>query len=859
MLIGHLELDMLASHQRIPALQAIGIWFRLLAITNELSAMDLRRKTEESRGATQVASSFADVLGDIKDAGYPAEQVQKVLDGLMVGPTMTAHPTEAKRVTVLEIHRRIYRKLSKLEEYRWTPRERDDLVNELRGEIELLWMSGELRLERPRVEHEIAWGLHFFREVIFEATPKLYETLHEALLTHYPDQAFNVPSFMRYASWIGSDRDGHPDVTANVTAYALTECRCAVLDWYIDRVRRLVAVLSVSARVVDIPQAFGEALTEALEHSGAEQEIAARNPHEPFRQFAAAMLQRLLATRGNGAGIAYPRAEALKSDLRALEDALTAVGAKRAARRFLHPLVRQVETFGFRTVSLDIRQNSAVVNKVLAEIFRVADGIEAPAPGQQGWSERIRAALHSGERLTLNRASLSSDAQEMLALFDLIRATCQPSTDSAIGAFILSMTSSCEDVLAVYLLAQYCGLRTAPDASGTIALKVVPLFETIADLRAAADIVDRLLTVPVVSRSGRDLGDWHEVMLGYSDSNKDGGFLASNWELSKAQKRIADLGARRRVGISFFHGRGGPVSRGGVPTARAVAAQPAGTIGGVMRVTEQGEVVSSKFANRGTGLYELEVLSASVFVHTIKSCNEEDLKADPEYTEALEALTGMSQASYAGLLAEAGFIDYFNQASPVEEFSLLKMGSRPARRSGARDLSDLRAIPWVFAWSQNRHLLTGWYGIGSALNSFVTIRGDSGLALLRQMFQGFRFFRLVVDEVDKVLHQTDMDVARLYSELVQDREVAERIHRKIAAEFALTRQMIRTVNGGRLLHEHFPAFTDGFDRVRPQLDSIHRLQVQLLREFRKGDVPKRSVVALLLSINCISTGLGWTG
>jgi phosphoenolpyruvate carboxylase len=372
-----------------------------------------------------------------------------------------------------------------------------------------------------------------------------------------------------------------------------------------------------------------------------------------------------------------------------------------------------------------------------------------------------------------------------------------------------------------------------------------------------------LLGTSIVRRSIRDFGNHQEIMLGYSDSNKDGGFLASNWELSKAQKRITRTGQKNKIKISFFHGRGGSVSRGGAPTGRAIAAQPAQTVGGVMRVTEQGEVVSSKFANRGTGLYQLEILAASVLAHSIKSSDEVELKDNPEFEEALEALTGMSQASYASLINEPGFIDYFNQASPVEELALLKIGSRPARRFGASSITDLRAIPWVFAWSQNRHLLTGWYGIGSALNSFVAVRGDHGVDLLKQMFERSRFFRLIVDEVDKTLYQTDMEIGRLYAGLVSEPEIGERIHTKITAEYELTCRMIREMTGRADLSIRFPAFKRHFDRVRPQMDDIHRLQVKLLDEVRSQEVaapsPKRAINALLMSINCISTGLGWTG
>ena len=862
-LAGRVSLDTLADGQRIPALQATGIWFQLVAIANELLAMRSRRELEQMGGADEVIGSFANVVGEIAAAGYPAEELQTTLDALSVGPTMTAHPTEAKRVTVLEIHRRIYRKLTELEQQRWAPREREQLIDDLRSEIELLWMSGELRLERPSVESEIAWGLHFFREVIFEATPRVYDAVEEAFARHYPQYDIKVPSFMRYASWIGGDRDGNPNVTATTTARALTECRHAIISWYIQQVRRLITVLSISANVVNIPEDFSKALALALHRTGAAREIVARNPGEPLRQFAAAMLDRLRAMLGETGAKPYARAELFRTDLRQVETVLTKLGGNLVARRFVRPLRQQVETFGFRTVALDIRQNSTVVNRVLAELFEHTDVDKAPAPDTPQWAQRIRTALATGEQLVVERKSLSEETRELLDLFDVIREASCGLNGGAVGAFILSMTRSSEDLLAVYLLAQYCGMATVLDGSGAIALRVVPLFETIADLRAAPDVLDQLLSVSIVRRSVREFGNRQEVMLGYSDSNKDGGFLASNWELNKTQRRIHALSQKRKIAISFFHGRGGSVSRGGAPTGRAIAAQPAGTVGGAMRVTEQGEVVSSKFANRGTGLYQLEILAASVFAHSVKSNNESELKDIPEFTEALEALTGMSQASYSGLINEPGFIDYFNQASPVEELSLLKIGSRPARRFGARDISDLRAIPWVFAWSQNRHLLTNWYGIGSALNSFLTVRGNAGLELLRQMFERSRFFRLIVDEVDKGLHQADMEIGRLYAGLVQDQEAGERIYRKIAAEYALTRKTIAEINGGLKVSQRFPAFRQHFDRIRPQLDSIHRLQVQLLREVRAQDgttaKPKRAVNALLLSINCISTGLGWTG
>ncbi|MBZ9710691.1 phosphoenolpyruvate carboxylase [Mesorhizobium sp. ESP7-2] len=856
-LTGRRSLVSLAAEQRIPALQASGVWFQLLAIADELLAMRARRELEQGAGVDEMPGSFGSVIARMAANGHSAAEVQARLDELCVGPTMTAHPTEAKRVTVLEIHRRIYRKLTELDQPRWAPRERDLLVADLESEIELLWMTGELRLERPTVEREIAWGLHFFREVIFEATPQLYGKLEGAIERHYPAAPIRIPSFMRYASWIGGDRDGNPNVTAAVTAHALAEYRDTALGWYLAQMQRLVTVLSASSNVIDLPASFKPVLHTALDKSGQADVISARNPDEPLRQFASALFARLIATR-DGSAAAYPSAEGFRSDLNALSRVLEAIGGRAVARRFVQPLLWQVGSFGFRTVSLDIRQNSTVVNRVLAELFALTNPADPAEAGTPQWSARIRKAIAEGERLEIDARYLSPEAGELLSTFSVIAKHISSSDPDAVGSFVLSMTRSVDDLLAVYLLAQYCGLSTAP-AGGTIRLRIVPLFETIADLQAAPGILNGLLDVSLVRRTVRDFGARQEIMLGYSDSNKDGGFLASNWELAKAQKRLAAVGRKHKVRISFFHGRGGSVSRGGAPTGRAIAAQPQGTVTGTMRVTEQGEVVSSKFANRGTGLNQLEILAAAVLAHSVVSPGDVEPKETPEFDEALEALAGMSQASYARLMAEPGFLQYFNEASPVAELTLLKMGSRPDRRFGASSIADLRAIPWVFAWSQNRHLLTGWYGIGSALSAFVTVRGEAGRELLGRMFEHSRFFRLIVDEAEKTLYQSDMEIARLYAGLVSDSDAAHRIHARIAAEHELTRRLIGDLTGGDL-PERFPMFRRRFDSLRRQMDDIHRLQVDLLRDVRaKTADPKRATDALLVSINCISAGLGWTG
>jgi phosphoenolpyruvate carboxylase len=424
------------------------------------------------------------------------------------------------------------------------------------------------------------------------------------------------------------------------------------------------------------------------------------------------------------------------------------------------------------------------------------------------------------------------------------------------------MTREVADVLGVYLLAKDAGLFVDEAATESCNLPIVPLFETIEDLHRAPGIMRELLSIPVVRRSVRAQGGTQEVMIGYSDSNKDGGFLSSNWELSKAQARLTRVGDEVGVPISFFHGRGGSVSRGGAPLGRAIAAQPAGSIRGRMRITEQGEVVSFKYANRGTAVYQVELLASSVIEHSLRSEHETALVPTSEYDEALEALSGAAQAAYRRFAEQPDLITYFTAASPLEELTLLNIGSRPARRTGARTLADLRAIPWVFAWSQNRHFITGWYGVGSGLRNFLDIRGERGARLLQRMYAESRLFRLVIDEVEKTLSYVDLEIASLYADLVADPVLRQRVFDMVEAEYRRTLEVVLSVSGGREPAERFPRFRRRLARRLPTLNQASRQQVELLRRFRAsaGEAERQEYLsALLLSINCISSGFGATG
>jgi phosphoenolpyruvate carboxylase len=849
-------------------LQAQGMWFQLLSIAEQNAAMRRRREAENEQGAETLPATFAHLVADAVRSGVSAEQLRTSLKGLRIRPVITAHPTEAKRVTVLEGHRRIYRRLMELESPRWTARERAELVQRLRNEIELLWLTGELRLEKPTVAQEVAWGLHFFNETLFDAVPAQLEKLESALRRGYPGEHFEMAAFLQFGAWIGGDRDGNPLVTNEVTRQALAANRSVCLTRYRARIAELVRTLSVAQSVVSPPALLSDALARALARSPRGEAIAARNGGEPFRQFLACVLARLdaaLAPAANGgrAPGAYLEAAELVSDLRTVEEGLIACRAPELAATLVRPVRREVEAFRFSTVRLDLRENTTRTTQTLQALWRArsASG-EPPDPRSPQWKAWLLDELARPRGQPPAPPALPPEAAETTGIFRLIAEARAQIDRDAIGSFILSMTRSASDVLGVYLLAKEGGLYA--DAAGveTCTLPIVPLFETIADLRAAPAIVRELLGVAMVRRSIRAQGGVQEVMIGYSDSNKDGGFLASNWELYKAQVRLTRLGQELKVPLSFFHGRGGSVSRGGAPTGRAIAAQPAGSIRGQFRVTEQGEVVSFKYANRGTAAYQLELLASSVFEHTLKSEREQALMPVAEFDDAMEALSETSRAAYSHLVQRPELVGYLQEASPLEELALLNIGSRPARRSGARTLEDLRAIPWVFAWSQNRHIMPGWYGVGSGLAAFLEVRGEQGLALLQRMFRDLRLFRLILDEVEKTLLQVDLEIARQYAGLVGDAVVREGIFALLEREHRLTAEMLLKVSGARQIGERFPRLRARLARKLPIIAHANREQVELLRRYRaaRDEGERRACKApLLLSINCVANGFGTTG
>ncbi len=850
-------------------LQAWGIWFQLLNIAEENTGMRRRRMAEKKLKLENIPGTFAYVFKQACDSGISEHDIQKLLNVAHIRPTFTAHPTEAKRVTVLAIHRRIYVLLYRLESERWTARERDKFIDALRNEIDLLWLTGEIRLEKPSVAQEIAWGLHFFEQSLFERIPETHEKLKWALKQTYPDVDFRLLPFFQFGSWIGGDRDGNPFVTNEVTKDALLKSRRMVLQHYIKRLEKLIGKLSVSSANVTLSETFIQNLAAILAGIDELEHVTERNPGEVFRQFLTCMSVKLRGTlnneeEGHFSAIRYIDADEFITELKQLMFGLRQAGCRQLARSFVMPLLQEAEAFRFRTVRLDLRENSTTTNHTLVSIWKAMQASDtAPATDSEEWRTWLLAELDKplGNKLP-TFSNLDDVAASTLGLFQMSAEMMDKLDREALGHFILSMTQSVNDILGVYVLAKISGLFAGDKGNEYSRLPIVPLFETIDDLQRSPEIMKTLLRLSVVQRSVKGLNGVQEIMIGYSDSNKDGGYLTANWELTKAQMNLTKVAQETGIPISFFHGRGGSVSRGGAPTGHAVAAQPAGSIHGQMRITEQGEVVSSKYANEGTAQYQIELLAASVFEHTLKSLNEDKLKPNPDFDTAMERLSELAFNKYRELIETDGLLDYYSAASPVEELAKMNIGSRPARRFGAKSLNDLRAIPWVFAWTQNRHLVPGWYGVGTALKSFIDARGAENEQLLSNMFHETRLFRLVIDEVEKTLSLVDLDVSASYSKLVENEKIRDTLFNKIVAEYHLTVAMVLQITGEKELSERFKKFSRKLHRRFPVLHQAGMEQVQLVKEFRcreEGDDLSEGLMPLLLSINCISAGLGWTG
>ena len=814
--------------------KAFSIYFELTNLAETNHRKRRRRAERLAAAAPPKPGSVRGTLQRMRAAGIGADVALELLSRIMVVPVFTAHPTEVARRVAHFKRRRIARELQELDRLPLTEEEASTRQRQIHAEILALWQTDEVRRRQPTVADEIRMGLDHYPGSLITPLPLLYEEIAGAFQEAYglPISGDTLPTVVRFGSWIGGDRDGNPNVSVESTRLALEAAREAILGHYVSRVVELTELLTSSThQAVASP-----ALLEACARSAAGYPAAVNEAHpenEPYRRFLDVVLHRLRATlRPGPEPAAYPHARAFAADVALVRESLAAGKAEPVARRLIDPLLRQVETFGFHLHALDIRQHARVHAQAVRELARGA-GVEPPAPSAQ-----------------------TADLLATLRGLADLKARHAP---EAMSSYVISGASTVEDVLSLVWLMELCGLQAkgAPER-GDPGLMPVPLFESIEDLRRAPEICRSLWTSarfqPLLDSWGRA----HQVMLGYSDSNKDGGMLTSSWEIYRAHRALHEVAAECGVKLQLFHGRGGTVGRGGGPTHRALVAQPPGAFTGSFKVTEQGEVISWKYADPALAERNLELMVAAS-LEALAAPGRVAAGAEPAWEEAMDALSADAFAFYRSRIAEnPDVIPYLEQATPVLEFDLAKIGSRPARRRSGGGLAELRAIPWGFGWMQSRHVIPGWFGVGFALDRFVAARED-GLRLLQTMVERFPFFTDLVRNVELALTKVDLPIARLYAGLVEDAALRERFFGAMAEELRRTVRMVLAVTRQRALLESDPVLARSLRLRNPYVDPLSLIQVELLRRKRRGDESEELDYVLAATINGIAAGLRNTG
>lgn len=830
-LIGGLSMD---DAYRIT--KAFAIYFELTNLAETNHRKRRRRAAHLRQGSSPIEGSFRGTLCRLRAAGLSAQKVLEALRGIRVTPVFTAHPTEITRHTIRLKGRRIARLLERLDQVPLSQADALEYESQILAEITALWQTDEVRFKKPTVRDEIHMGLDYFSMVLFDTVPRLYGELEASIKQVYgvpPGQA-KVPELLYFGSWIGGDRDGNPYVTASCTGDAVRIARQLIIDHYLAQVNRLVGQLSMSLRRIGASEALVRRVREYESRLGEEHSRWKRITEvELYRHYLDFLAARLDFSRDSSTHPqAYQCAREFEEDVLLLRESLCANRGERLVELLIDPLLRTIRTFGFHLQVLDIRQHARVLSR--------------------GLSDLASAVVRSDDRKHLPPAS-----RELLETLHTIAELKRTHAPDAIRHFIISDAQSEEDVLNVVRLADVCGLSVAK-TNDDPGLMPVPLFESIEALRASSSVMKCLWSSTEYEPLLDSWGRTQEIMLGYSDSNKDGGMLTSTWELHKAQRDLHRAAREHRVQLRLFHGRGGTVGRGGGPTHAAILAQPPGDFSGEIRITEQGEVLAWKYSDPILAEWNLEIMVAAC-LESVVSPNRPPLETAAGWDEALEAMSQKAFDFYREHIAmNPEVLEYFEQATPVNELEHARIGSRPARRSEGRRLEDLRAIPWVFGWMQSRHAVPAWFGVGFALERFADSRPENA-RLLKEMMSGFPLFATLVRNVEIAMAKADMAIARLYAGLVADRALRDRVYSMLREEFERTRKVILTVTGQSELLEKNPVLFRSIRLRNPYVDPMSLVQVDLLRRKRNGNTSHSLDYAIGATMNGIAAGLHNTG
>ncbi|QOQ81192.1 MULTISPECIES: phosphoenolpyruvate carboxylase [Comamonas] len=865
----------LSSDQTVSVIRAF-TYFSHLANLAEDRHHIRRRAVHERAGNTQ-EGSIEVALARLRWAGISTATVVDTLAKSFISPVLTAHPTEVQRQSILTAERRIAQLLAERDDILMraqlynsakdalTPRELTRVEAQLRACVAQLWQTRLLRHSKLTVADEIENALSYYEATFLQEIPKIYEQLEQELGEKLPEQ-----SFLRMGQWIGGDRDGNPFVTAESLELALSRQADVALRHYLREVHYLGGELSLSANLVDITPEMQALADASPDHN-------VHRSDEPYRRALTGIYARLAATLKQLTGgeaarhavapqNAYASADAFLADLQIIDDSLSRYHGDALAPQRLRPLMRAVRVFGFYLSTVDLRQSSDKHEEVVRELLSVAKvELDYSLLEEDAKCALLVRLLEDARPLRVMGGDYGDHTRSELAIFETARRLRERLGSEAIRHCIISHTETVSDLLEVLLLQKEVGLLCGTLQDGAQCdLIVVPLFETIEDLRNAAPIMRRYYQLPGIAELVRKSGGEQDIMLGYSDSNKDGGIFTSNWELYRAEIALVDLfddlADHYGIRLRMFHGRGGTVGRGGGPSYQAILAQPPGTVRGQIRLTEQGEVIASKYANPEIGRRNLETLVAATLEATLLQPTKPATKA---FLEAAAFLSEASMAAYRALVYETpGFTNYFFSSTPIREIAELNIGSRPASRKATQAIEDLRAIPWGFSWGQCRLTLPGWYGFGSAIQAFIHRPGKDAkaqLALLQKMYRQWPFFRTLLSNMDMVLAKSDLNLASRYSELVTDTRLRRRIFGAIEAEWQSTVEALNQITGDKQRLEHNSALARSIRHRFPYIDPLNHLQVELVRRWRAGQTDDRVKNGIHLSINGIAAGVRNTG
>ncbi len=853
-------LDRLTAAETMVVVRAFSYFSHLANLAEDLHHIR-RSRAHLIAGSAPREGSLLRAMDRASAVGVGSDEVGSFFADARIVPVLTAHPTEVQRKIVLDTERRIAALLEERDRVRLTPEERAANDEAVRRSVLALWQTRMLRRQRLAVIDEVANGIAYYDQTFLRELPGLYAALEDELARRLPGgAAVEPPSFLRMGSWIGGDRDGNPFVTAEVLERTLRMQSARIFGWYLEQLHELGA---------DLPGA-----TSVIEASPALLELAERSPDthpqradEPYRRALTGLYARMAATAREldhveamrhavGEAAPYRDAAELAADLDVIRDSLVANRSALLARGRLRSLRRAAGVFGFHLATVDLRQNSEVHERVVADLLAAArPGCDYLALDEPARIAMLVEELATPRPLASPYVEYAEETRGELEICHRAARMRERYGAAAIENYVISKADGVSDVLEVALLLREAGLLRPRE--GRLDLDIVPLFETIADLRSAARVMDALFSLPAYARLLASRGGAQEVMLGYSDSNKDGGFLTSGWELFKAEQALVEVFARHGVRLRLFHGRGGSVGRGGGPTYQAVLAQPAGAVCGQIRVTEQGEVIAAKYGNPDVGRRNLETLVAATLEATLLAERGDAPRA--AYVEAMDALSAKAFAAYRGLVYETpGFERYFWESTVISEIAELNIGSRPASRRKSTRIEDLRAIPWVFSWAQCRLMLPAWYGFGTAVEGWLA-SNPGGLDLFREMHRDWPFFATLMSNMDMVLAKTDLAIASRYAELVSDAALREAIFPRLAREHAATVRCLLAITGADRLLQTNPLLERSIRNRFPYLDPLNHIQVELLARYRAGDHEERTQRGIHLTINGIAAGLRNSG